>query len=219
MSSGEMTEERVIAYIDGFNLYFGLCEKGWRRYLWLDIPAFVERLLKPRQRLLQVKYFTTRVGGPEDSVRRQGIYLDALAAYRGLQPLFGSFNYADADCKGCGRTWIDREEKQTDVKIAVHMLRDAYAGAFDAALLISGDSDQVPVVEEIEGEHDGRVIAAFPPRRVSGDLARVASASFVIGRSAFHESQLPSMVSGKDGYMLCQPVEWWRDPSAAPTTR
>lgn len=28
--------ERVIAYVDGFNLYFGLCEAGFRRFLWLE---------------------------------------------------------------------------------------------------------------------------------------------------------------------------------------
>jgi len=30
--------DRAIVCIDGFNLYFGLCDKGWRRYLWLDLP-------------------------------------------------------------------------------------------------------------------------------------------------------------------------------------
>ena len=29
--------ERVIAYIDGFNLYFGLKSKGWKRYYWRDL--------------------------------------------------------------------------------------------------------------------------------------------------------------------------------------
>ena len=33
--------ERVIAYVDGFNLYFGLKSKGWQRYYWLDVPALV----------------------------------------------------------------------------------------------------------------------------------------------------------------------------------
>ena len=33
--------ERVNAYIDGFNLYFGLKSKGWRRYYWLDLRALV----------------------------------------------------------------------------------------------------------------------------------------------------------------------------------
>ena len=38
---------RVISYIDGFNLYFGLKDKGWKRYYWLDLAALSGALLKP----------------------------------------------------------------------------------------------------------------------------------------------------------------------------
>lgn len=37
---------RVISYIDGFNLYFGLKQKGWRKYYWLDLAALSRSLLK-----------------------------------------------------------------------------------------------------------------------------------------------------------------------------
>ena len=53
--------ERVVAYIDGFNLYFGMKSKGWRRYLWLDLQQLCQRLLKPGQSLQATKYFTSRV--------------------------------------------------------------------------------------------------------------------------------------------------------------
>jgi hypothetical protein len=58
------TLERVIAYIDGFNLYFGLKSKGWRRYYWLDPRALVLNLLKPTQQLVFTKYFTARITSP-----------------------------------------------------------------------------------------------------------------------------------------------------------
>lgn len=48
------------AYIDGFDLYFGIREKG-RRYLWLDLEGLVQSLLKPHQQLVAVRYFTARV--------------------------------------------------------------------------------------------------------------------------------------------------------------
>ncbi len=32
-----MENERIITYIDGFNLYFGLREKGWRCFDWLNL--------------------------------------------------------------------------------------------------------------------------------------------------------------------------------------
>ena len=56
-----MALQRVAAYIDGFNLYYGLRSKGWRRYYWLDLHQMVERLLRPGQKLMAVRYFTTRV--------------------------------------------------------------------------------------------------------------------------------------------------------------
>jgi hypothetical protein len=31
--------ERVIAYVDGFNFYHGLMDKGWGRFRWLDYHA------------------------------------------------------------------------------------------------------------------------------------------------------------------------------------
>src|SRR6266536_636756 len=38
---------RVAAYVDGFNLYFGLKAKYGRRYLWLDLQALAASLLRP----------------------------------------------------------------------------------------------------------------------------------------------------------------------------
>ena len=42
---------RLTAYIDGFNLYYGLRSKGWHSYYGLDIHCLVENLLQPGQRL------------------------------------------------------------------------------------------------------------------------------------------------------------------------
>ena len=52
---------RVVAYVDGFNLYFGLKEGYGRRYHWLDLQRLVADLLRPDQELREVQYFTARV--------------------------------------------------------------------------------------------------------------------------------------------------------------
>lgn len=52
-------------YIDGLNLYFGLRSKSWRRYYWLDVRKLGERLVKPNQTLVGVRYFTVRISGPD----------------------------------------------------------------------------------------------------------------------------------------------------------
>ena len=50
-------KERVIAYIDGFNLYFGIVS-AFKNVRWLNIELLVKNLLKPHQELIAVKYFT-----------------------------------------------------------------------------------------------------------------------------------------------------------------
>lgn len=52
---------RVIAYVDGFNLYFGLKNAGFKRYYWLDVMALAGSLLKPGQTLAATHYFTARI--------------------------------------------------------------------------------------------------------------------------------------------------------------
>ena len=63
--------ERVIVYVDGFNLYFGINAKGWRRYLWLDLSALAASLLRPNQTLIATKYFTALVRADNQKVQRQ----------------------------------------------------------------------------------------------------------------------------------------------------
>ena len=50
----QAAEERVIVYVDGFNLYYGLKSKGWQRYYWLDVQRLGENLLLPGQVLVLV---------------------------------------------------------------------------------------------------------------------------------------------------------------------
>ena len=60
-----------------------------------------------------MKYFTTRVGGPADSVKRQSTYIDALNARGGTEIIFGGFVYSTRTCYTCGATWKNRDEKRT----------------------------------------------------------------------------------------------------------
>src|ERR1019366_9530581 len=70
--------DRVVVYIDGFNLYFGLKTKGWRRFYWLNLLDLSRHLLKPHQTLVQVKCFTSRIRDDPPKERRQSTYIDAL---------------------------------------------------------------------------------------------------------------------------------------------
>ncbi len=135
---------RVMVYVDGFNLYFGMRSKSWRKYYWLDLIALATSLLKPGQNLQGVHYFTSRIrsnGRNVGDMQRQTTYLEALGTLPTLKIHFGHYLEKPRKCRSCGAQWMDYEEKMTDVNIAVQLLADAFDDQFDTVLLISGDSD------------------------------------------------------------------------------
>lgn len=200
---------RVIVYIDGFNLYFGIIDRGWRRYLWLDLPALANRLLKPSQSLEAVKYFTARVRDDKGKVERQNTFLQALQARGGLDILFGRYQKKSKKCRNCGQSWTEYEEKMTDVRLSTELLRDAFNDRFDTAILMTADADIVPPIEVIKSEFpQKKIVLAFPPKRDSYGLRKVAHSFFRIGRGRLSKSQLPSKVRKADGYVLRKPKSW-----------
>lgn len=117
--------QRVMVYVDGFNLYFGLKSKGWKRYCWLDLRRLSENLLQADQALAGVRYFTARISarpGNPDKPKRQATFLEALETLPDLHIHYGHYLAKQRKCFNCGATWDTHEEKMTDVNIAVELL-------------------------------------------------------------------------------------------------
>jgi uncharacterized LabA/DUF88 family protein len=201
--------ERVIAYIDGYNLYYGLREKRWKWFYWLNIQAMARRLLKLDQRLVTTKYFTTIVKHPEDRRRRQAVFLEALQTLPDLRIYYGHFLSETVTCRNCGYAYETHHEKMTDVNISVELMADAFQDQFDVALLVSADSDLVGPMQTIRrlfGQK--RVVVAFPPARFSSALQQVANAYIYVGRNVLSKSVFPDQVIKPDGHVLRRPAEW-----------
>jgi len=64
----------------------------------------------------------------------------------GVKAIMSQFKPKDRRCKHCKAEWIAHEEKETDVKIAVSMVRNAHLNLFDEAFLVSRDSDLTSAV-------------------------------------------------------------------------
>lgn len=204
-----MAVERVVGYIDGYNLYFGLLDAKLRTSRWLDLVALCRALLEPGQVLAGVRYFTSRVKNNLDDSTRQATYLDALAARGGLSIDYGHFLSQPARCRSCGATWRRSEEKKTDVNIAVRLLEDAFDDLFDVAIIVSGDGDLAPPIESVRRRLPSkRVVVAHPPKRLSAELARVADAAYHINPSLIRSARLPDPVVQANGYELRAPQGW-----------
>lgn len=203
---------RVVTYIDGFNLYFGLKDKGWKKYYWLDLVQLSKQLLKADQQLEGVHYFTSRIRSNRHNaadMRRQVAYLEALGTLPGMTLHYGHFLEKARRCRGCGAEWMDYEEKMTDVNIAVQLLTDAFEDRFDTALIVSADSDlTTPVRQVLARLPHKRIVIAQPPGRSSVDLTRAATGYLTIGEAKLRASQLGDTVIRGDGFELHRPARW-----------
>jgi len=200
--------EQVIAYVDGFNLYHGIRERFGRRCHWLNLEALAASLLRQGQTLVGVRYFTARVRDKPTSELNQLTYLSALTARTTiLEIIEGRFQQRTVRCRSCGAEHRSHEEKESDVNLAVAMVHDALVGRFDTALLISADADHGPAVRTVRSAGK-RVVAAFPPRRHSDALRRLADGAFTIGDAKIRQAQLPAKVHRTNGPPLERPAYW-----------
>ncbi len=200
--------KRVIAYVDGYNLYYGIRSKGWKKFYWLNIQKLAHQFLKSHQMLVATKYFTTIIKHPDDKHQRQRVYLNALQTLPNFHIYYGHFLSETIECRKCGHTYITYHEKMTDVNISVELIRDAFEDHFDVAFLISADSDLVRPVTTIQHSFkDKRVITIFPPKRSSYALKQASGGTLHIGRLELAKSVFPDQVI-KDNIIFKRPEKW-----------
>jgi uncharacterized LabA/DUF88 family protein len=200
--------ERVVVYVDGFNLYFGIREASYHKSRWLNVRLLAQNLLKPNQILKEVKYFTSRVSNHPEKQKRQSVYLEALQS-EGVKIFYGNYQNSTILCNRCGHTWLIAKEKMTDVNIATQIIIDAYNDEFDMAMLISGDSDLVPPINSVHKNFKNkRVFIAFPPKRHNNSMAIAAKGSLIIGRKKLADSQFETEVLSLANYKLKKPESW-----------
>ena len=214
---------RTVAYIDGFNLYYGaLKSTGWK---WLDLVTLLKNLLQPHHKIVKVKYFTTKVsatGRDPSASERQDVYLQALQRYRPeVKVYFGHFMHHPvrmplAEPFQDQRTAevIKTEEKGSDVNLAVHLLNDAWLNVYDCAVLVSNDSDIAEAMRLVR-EYRRKPIGLLTPGdgRSSAQLLKHASFRRSIPESSLRESQLPDPIPGTDIRM----PENWQSTEPAPS--
>jgi uncharacterized LabA/DUF88 family protein len=209
----------VTAYVDGFNLFYGIKNKFGRRYLWLDVVELV-RQVRPGDDIAVVRYFTAVVKGEPAAAANQTAYIDALQAHCGpaVDVQRGWFKPRSiGPCRTCGqhyecgcpRRFRGYEEKETDVALGASMVEDAAAGLGDLTLLMSADSDFAPAVRSIKRLDATRaVILAMPPGNLRPHKRFDDVGHFNINETALRHAQLPESVTEPSGKVRTRPAKW-----------
>lgn len=206
---------RTFGYVDGFNLYYGAV-KG-TPYKWLDIDKMCQLLL-PKHQILRIKYFTARVSGrpgDPDQPRRQQTFLRALGTIPHLEIIYGHFLTNEVMMPLAERPpgapryakVIKTEEKGSDVNLATHLLRDGYGGFYEAAVLVTNDSDLLEPVRIVSQELGKTVGILNPHPNPSRVLLRYASFIKPIRKGVLAASQFPPNLQDAQG-TITKPAVW-----------
>jgi uncharacterized LabA/DUF88 family protein len=217
---------RTIAYIDGYNLYYGLLRKS--QYKWLDVYAlFRDQALNQSSDLVEVRYYTApMLGKMSDDLESPIRQRRCLQALRKMHPIgltliegrivastpFQRLIRPIPEAPHLQKVQVlDFNEKKTDVNIASDMINGAWLKTYDQAVLCSNDSDLEGALRSIKEHHPhiriGLVapISGDDPRKISSDLARFSDWKKILSTTHLSRSQLPDRIPSSH---LAKPTAW-----------
>ena len=213
-----MKKLKTFVYVDGFNLYYRV--KQIPHCKWLNIQKLISNILNVRQHdILSIKYFTALVnppGGPEQF--RQKLFLRALKTISNLKIIYGKYKRREVKGFLCekinGKIKPTKEkvivskyeEKESDVNIASHLLRDSYENKYDCVVLISNDTDLKTPLRFVKSMSK-KIIIITPQGNTHVDLKKLSHYQRKISDNDLKNSLFPYKITDKKGEFFC-PKKW-----------
>lgn len=201
-----MDQERVVCFVDGFNLYHALDAIGQPHLKWLDLRKLFTLLAHPKsQVILKILFFSAYPTWKPASYHRHRQYVSALQAL-GVTPVMGHFKKKNRQCRKCQVKWESHEEKETDVNIALALLDMAYKDEYDHAFVLSRDSDLAPAIHKVKQNFPKKLITIFAPYNYfhSAELIKGADERKTIKLRHIQTCLFPSHVYDVGGNLVAE---------------
>jgi uncharacterized LabA/DUF88 family protein len=209
----------VSFYVDGFNLYHAINGLHRPQLKWLNLRELAISFLEKEETLAGVTYFTARMVWNPQKLQRHREYINALIAHD-VVVVESKFLRTNKYCNGYEQYCDFYEEKQTDVAIAVRVLSDAYAGLMQRVVLVTADSDQVPLLRELAKTFPFlEVHIAAPPRRMreARELCSIATRHSEISAGRLSACLMARSVVDRSGRVVAPcPASYLPDGDAEP---
>jgi hypothetical protein len=179
-------------------------------YRWVDLQKLCQLLL-PRNTITEIKHFTAlvsaRPGDPNQPVRQQ-VYLRALRTLPNVSIHYGHFltheiTMPRVPVPGRPQEYvrvIKTEEKGSDV-------HDAHMGRFEAAVVVSNDSDLLEPIKIVRDQLRKKVGILNPHKRPSRALLPHIDFIKQIRPGALQASQFPATMADQHG-TFTKPATW-----------
>ena len=214
-------KKRSIIYIDGFNFYYGMLTDR-PDLKWINYQRLAE-LLRPDDDIVHVRLFTAMVDkkkavSPKRD-RQQRLWA-ALKAQPKITLTEGKFAERQRTClvPTClnpERKFTALEEKQTDVNIALQLVRDVQTLVPDIVVIISGDVDLLPALDvAMKIDKKVRPVVYIPVHeetlkyRRKDEFMNYAPAVKPIPEKYLRQAQFPPHVPLPNGNVVERPPEW-----------
>jgi 6-hydroxy-3-succinoylpyridine 3-monooxygenase len=214
-------KKRSIIYIDGFNFYYGmLIDRPDLK--WINYQRLAE-LLRPDDDIVHVRLFTAMVDKKkavsEKRDRQQRLWA-ALKTQPKITLTEGKFAQRDRTClvptcHNPERKFTALEEKQTDVNIALQVVRDVQTLAPDIVVIMSGDIDLLPALDVIMSiDKKVRPVIYIPVHeeilkyRRKDEFMKYSEAVKPIPEKYLRQAQFPPQVPLANGNFVERPQGW-----------
>lgn len=203
-------------YIDGFNLYHPIKDSGLNHLKWACLWKLGEMLCAPDGYELAKVVFCTAVPKhlPDSMARHQTFNAAQIA--RGVLVIKG---HHVPEAGGYS-------EKQSDINVALSVILDGIDDVYDAAYLLSADSDQVATAKFFRQRFHGvkQLYAAIPfGKTYPTDYSGLGVHRREVSIQMLERCVMPAQVQGKSG-LINRPKEYdppaeWMHPDQRPKTK
>lgn len=172
-----MQKRKVNFYVDWFNLYHAILKTKKEEFKWINLVKLFENYIDTgTQELNQIYFFTAYPKWNLAKYKRHKLYVNALMSVwvkirlwkfnevnkifkkkqnKILKIIFSSnfvnFIYKQIKDKlhPDELSYSTHEEKRTDVNIVLQIFEDAVRNNYDDAIIVSWDSDIIPVINSV----------------------------------------------------------------------
>jgi len=200
--------KRSIFLIDGFNFYHSINTPQYYKYKWLDFSKLATLLIKGKETIVGIYFFTAFAYWNQDKTKRHDILIKALESV-GVETVYGQFKEKDILCHICNRWFSKHVEKQTDVNIATYLFKLAAKDLYDRAYIISGDSDLVPAISAIKELYSDKEIGiVIPFGRHTHLLKNICDFKIRLRTRALDLCIFSEEIILNDGTKLVRPSSW-----------
>lgn len=158
--------ERVTVFIDGANLYKGLCSDCSRHDI--DLGKLAAKLVGSRDFRRAYYYIAMKKQADDpDGYQKQQSFISRINKIPYFKVVLGRLEKR-------GTTYV---EKGVDIALAVDML--ALVDTYDTAVLVSGDGDFAKVVEYVQAR--GKHVESYAPKSLNSyNLSQIVDLNSVL---------------------------------------